>query len=394
MKPRSDACLHFSATRGDIEASFDKGCSYEIKLIPLMEYKKLIIMLDDTTQRDLAISLEAVNKYKDNHLATVSHDLRAPINGSLAFIESSLEHRSIPQFVKDQLLTPAQNSCRFLLHLVNDILNFSQINTQKLRLSFEALSIADTIKNCYQLIEVQAKQKKLILSLDLDSRLPTRFTTDHTRVSQIIINLLTNAIKFTSKGSVSLTATYVSGSIIKIKITDTGIGMKEEDIKKLFQEFTRIEYEQKELNTRGVGLGLVIANRLAQRLGPRDLQGGINVSSVYNKGSIFSFMLEEKNLSTIELKDVLSPRRPQTRDLKSRASFDILPLDNEEDEIFESTDEHSITRLKMSSRRPYINTVHENSTRLIKRLGTSTELEINLKGLRRLLEFSLLMMIL
>lgn len=352
--------FHFNSKCKSRDPEIEKLSSYEIKIIPLIEYKKIILMLDDTTQRDLAISLEAINQYKDKLLATVSHDLRAPINGSLTFIEHSIDHKAVPSVIKDQFLIPAHRSCKFLLNLVNDILDFSQINAQKLRMTFENFSILDTIKNCYQLLEVQAKQKNLIYSLDIDSKLSSEFNTDHTRVSQILINLLTNAIKFTSKGLVSLRASLIDDSLIEIKVTDTGIGMNEENQKKLFQDFTRIEHSEPQINSRGVGLGLVIANQLAKRLGPNDSRAGIKVVSTYGKGSTFSFLLEEKDLDLSKPK-AISSRRTHRRDTRSRVSFVVLP---DEEISLNDIDDLNTPRTKTSCQRPYINICNDNNTSL------------------------------
>lgn len=299
---RLETYLTFSAKINDDKDQNNEQTSsrsYEIKLGSLSEYNKAILILSDTTQRDRAISLETTNHYKDKLLATVSHDLRAPINGSVNLIESSIEHESVPEFIKEQFLIPAQRSCKFLLHLVNDILDFSQINAQKLRMNFEASSLIETIKNCHQLLEMQANRKGIKLKLDLAEDLPEMIATDHHRLSQIIINLLTNAIKFTARGFVRLSA-HTINDLIQIKVIDTGVGIKDEDKKKLFQEFTRIEYEQKNINTRGVGLGLVIANNLAKRLGPDHQQTGISISSIYRKGSTFEFLIEDKSKSEKE----------------------------------------------------------------------------------------------
>jgi len=281
--------------------------TFEIKISPLAHYQKVTIILTDITQREKLISLEEVNQYKDKLLATVSHDLRAPINGTITFIENTIEDQSIPSDIKDKYLIPAQRSCRFLLHLVNDILDFSQINAQKLRMNFESLPIIETIRNCHELLEVQANHKKVLFKTEIDEKIPETFTTDHNRLSQIIINLLTNALKFTSRGEVTLSAILIDPSSIQIRIKDTGIGIKEEDQKKLFQEFTRIDYDHPDINTKGIGLGLVIANRLAMILGSdRSELSGIKVQSTYGKGSTFSFIIKDqsvvRDLSLIEHK--------------------------------------------------------------------------------------------
>lgn len=325
--------------------------SYEIKIRPLVEYGKILLILDDITQRDLTISLETVNQYKDKLLATVSHDLRAPLNSGLIFIENTIQHEDVPKSIKEQYLIPAQRSCKFLLHLVNDILDFSQINAQKLRMAFETMPLVETIKNCHQLLEMQANFKGLSFPLVLDDKLPARFTTDHNRLAQVIINLLTNAIKFTSKGEVRLEARVISSSTVEIKVTDSGIGIKEEDKEKLFQEFTRIKYENNNINNRGVGLGLVIANRLAQRLGPIARPTGIQVESTYGEGASFSFIVQEKNLERARGKRKITGRRSERMKSISN-SFTITTFAKEEDFIDHKIDEMDPLNMITSPRSP------------------------------------------
>ena len=292
----SDEYQIFSANFTSDPSSGLDPQSFEIKVKPLLEYNKVIVILNNTTQRDLAVSLTMANHYKDKLLATVSHDLRAPINGSISFIETSLQHEEVPSFIKDQFLIPAQRSCQFLLHLVNDIIDFSQINAHKLRMNYESMSIVDTIENCHQLLEMQARFKGIDFPLTIDPKIPKRITTDHNRVAQIVTNLLSNAIKFTSKGQVRLSVEMTEESSIMIQVTDTGIGIKEQDQNKLFKEFTRIDYEQKGMNAQGVGLGLVIANNLAGRLcDERAKKKGIHFTSTYGQGSSFWFFLDDKD---------------------------------------------------------------------------------------------------
>jgi len=271
---------------------------FEIRIIPLVDYNRFILVLTDITHRELSINLESQNSYKEKLLATVSHDFRTPLNASLNFLESSLTEAAIPQSTKDQLLVPAYRSCKILLHLVNDMLDFSQINAQKLRLAFEKLSIIETIQNCHQLLEVQAQKKGLNFPLILDPNLPQQFNTDHSRLSQILLNLLSNAVKFTFRGEVRLTVISLGGGLVQMEVSDTGIGIQEDDQARLFQPYTRIDHHQaSEINSRGIGLGLMIANKLASQLGPNE-NSGIKVSSQYGHGTNFVFCLQEKELKT------------------------------------------------------------------------------------------------
>ena len=153
------------------------------------------------------------------------------------------------------------------------------------------------MKNTAQLVELQAKKKGINLVLELDSNeIPTRFSTDHVRLSQIVRNLLHNAMKFTKEGTIKLSAKSLDDqpNCVKVTVEDSGIGMNRENVQKLFSHYTRIEFEGKQkMNPRGVGLGLNIASNLVELLAPK-AHPNISVSSTPNQGSIFSFILENK----------------------------------------------------------------------------------------------------
>jgi len=183
--------------------------------------------------------LETNNQYKDKLLASVSHELRTPLNGNLTLMEIAMSLDKIPSSVKGQFLVPAYRSGKLLDHIINDILDYSQINVGKLRMIFEELSIQKTLENCIQLMEIQAKAKGLELSLSIDKKVPAFLTTDHNRVRQIVLNLLSNAIKFTFKGEVRVKAEMVQENQIKISVCDTGIGIQEENLKKLLQKLRK-----------------------------------------------------------------------------------------------------------------------------------------------------------
>jgi len=273
--------------------------SYILKLFPTQDLEQIAIVVIDISKQESIEYLEATNKYKDRLLATVSHDMKAPLNGSLALIESAKDDETVPKQVKEQYLIPAYESCRFLLHLINDILDFAQIKAQKLRMYFEEASLIKTVKSCYQLMEIQALKKGLQFVIEIDNNVPEQFITDHLRVSQIILNLLSNAIKFTFQGKVGIIVKAINRNLVQIEITDTGIGIKKEDMSKLFSEFTHIEYDRQGINKQGVGLGLMICNYLALKLGPSE-NAGIRVESSYGVGSTFGFFLEQKQVKEVK----------------------------------------------------------------------------------------------
>ena len=158
-------------------------------------------IIRDTTERDTVIRLQGNNEYKSRLLASVSHELRTPLNASITFTEKAMEHSEIPDEVKTNYLKPSLSSSKLLLNLINDILDFSQMKAKKLRLVFEEKNIVETVRECVDLLALQAEKKGIFLNMvGWEDITETLFKTDHNRVRQIILNLLSNALKFTFEG--------------------------------------------------------------------------------------------------------------------------------------------------------------------------------------------------
>ena len=266
------------------------------------EKKVIVANITDTTDRDAIISLKLNNEYKSRLLASVSHELRTPLNGSINFTEEALNSPDVPQTIKEKLLLPALRSNKMLLLLINDILDFSQVQANKLRLVFETKNVVEVARECVELLEIQAAKKGVKLRLD-SHLLPTQSNlhTDHNRVKQIILNLLSNAVKFTFQGQITikLEPKILEGRrAVRITCTDTGMGIDEENQKKLFKAFEKIDLgEKSSINSTGVGLGLVISNNLAQLLSQQaNLQEttAINFSSKLGEGTSFWFDLVDQ----------------------------------------------------------------------------------------------------
>ena len=276
-------------------AEQNKSIEIKISFIQHYENNSIVLIFRNTTQRDLLVALEEANKYKDQLLASVSHELRAPLNGNINLVETAVNSPIIPENIKENLLVPALRSSKFLLNIINDILDMSQIKEKKLRLTFQSGDLQGTLKSTAQLIELQAKKKGIELSIELDPNLPRSFCTDHIRLSQIVLNLLNNAMKFTKEGIVKMTATPIRNTNwVEICVEDSGIGMSQENVKKLFTHYTHIEFEgRQKMNPTGVGLGLNIAHNLSELLAPQGHQG-ISVVSMPNQGSTFKFVIENK----------------------------------------------------------------------------------------------------
>jgi len=272
--------------------------SYEIRLFPLYEYNKIIIKLSDTTERDIIAALESNNEYKDRLISSISHELRTPLNANLSFLQAASNEPQVSDQTKQKFIEPALRSGKLLLYIINDILDYSLLQSQELTLNLETKSIRETIANSCKLLEKAIVAKGLNFTYNFDDNLFPEFRTDHGRVSQIILNLLNNALKFTFTGSVTLKASCVGANCVRISVQDTGIGMKESEMKGLFLEAITSHEKHSDIfsKSKGIGLGLKIANKLVKKLGPPH-KDAIRAESEEGKGSCFTFFIQNKDES-------------------------------------------------------------------------------------------------
>ncbi|HEX9822068.1 MAG TPA: response regulator [Methylomirabilota bacterium] len=249
----------------------------------------------DERTRDLRLKAEELaranadlvrlTKLKSDFLARMSHELRTPLNSIIGFSELLLAEGCGPlnDEQRDALERVKRNGTN-LLQLINDILDISKIEADRLTLKLGPVSLRAVVDNALSSLLLRANEKKIALTAAVDPDLPTIYT-DEIRLLQILNNLLSNAVKFTERGGVTLTARGAAGDRVVITVQDTGIGMSAEDLPKLFTEF----FQADSSHTRryeGTGLGLAITRRLAEALG-----GGVSVESEVGVGSTFSVTL-------------------------------------------------------------------------------------------------------
>lgn len=230
--------------------------------------------------------LEFANMAKSEFIATMSHELRTPLNSIIGF--SELLNDGIYGELNEKQSHYIKNvitSSKFLLNLINDILDLSKVEAGKIELMKESISIQSTIGETIVLIKEKASKHNIIIKLDIDSQIDIIYA-DKQRFKQILFNLLSNAVKFSKKegGTVTITAKN-EGDMAKFSVSDTGIGIKEEDMGKLFKEFSQANPEISQ-KYGGTGLGLVITKNLVELHG-----GEISVESRYDEGSTFTFTL-------------------------------------------------------------------------------------------------------
>ncbi|RKM62186.1 EAL domain-containing protein [Butyrivibrio sp. CB08] len=242
---------------------------------------------------------KAANDAKSNFLANMSHEIRTPINAVLGMNEVILR-----ECKDEKILEYAQNiegAGRTLLSLINDILDFSKIESGSMEIHEAAYDLSTILNDIFNMVHIKAEQKVIDLIFDVDETIPDRMLGDEMRLRQIIVNVLNNAIKYTSKGSVTLKIkgerTFNDSILLRIDVIDTGIGIKPEDIDSLFDKFKRLDID-KNKTVEGSGLGLAITSSLLELMG-----GTIGVHSEYGKGSVFKMTLPQKIVNDAPIGD-------------------------------------------------------------------------------------------
>ncbi|CAB5083240.1 Adenylate cyclase (EC [Olavius algarvensis associated proteobacterium Delta 3] len=243
------------------------------------ELSELVKKLEVT--RDIAM---AANRHKSEFLANMSHELRTPLNAILGYTELIVDriYGDVPEKIQEVLERVDENG-RHLLRLINDVLDLSKIEAGHLDLSPSEFSIGDLIHSVTASVEALAAAKNLQVTVNVPKDLRNGFG-DEQRIAQVLLNLLGNAIKFTEHGKVGVGVTEADGKFI-VSVSDTGIGLSDEDQLKIFDEFHQVDGS----STRekgGTGLGLAIAKKIVEMH-----RGHIEVESILGKGSTFRFYL-------------------------------------------------------------------------------------------------------
>ena len=236
---------------------------------------------------------EVANKAKTEFLSNMSHEIRTPLNAIVGFSQA-LETEDIPESAKEEVkdIIMASNG---LLEIVNGILDISKIEANKLEIINSNYCFKNVFDDLVSLTKARMGESNLEFKYSLDPTIPSVLYGDHSRVKQIILNILTNAVKYTKEGFVDFKVnSVVQGDMCRliISVEDSGIGIKSENIDKLFQNFERLEVE-KSITIEGTGLGLAITKRLVELM-----NGSIVVQSIYGKGSKFTVAIDQKIIAT------------------------------------------------------------------------------------------------
>ena len=237
--------------------------------------------------------LHIANEAKSQFLANMSHEIRTPINGIMgmnAMLLDELDDGNITDV--RQFAMNINSASQTLLSIINDILDISKIESGKMELISTEYNLFNVLNDCYNMTATRASEKGLAFGMDIDGNLPSVLYGDEVHIRQIINNFLSNAVKYTPAGKIILHVNedFREGDVSRliIAVEDTGMGIRKEDLDKLFQNFTRLE-EGKNRNIEGTGLGLSLTDKLVRLMG-----GEITVISDYGKGSTFTARIDQK----------------------------------------------------------------------------------------------------
>ena len=236
---------------------------------------------------------EELEKSRDSQnvfFANMSHEIRTPINAIIGLnemITRTAPSKEVQEYSKD-----IQVASKLLLNQVNDILDLSQMSMDKMNIIPTKYLTRELFLDLVDLIKVQADKKNLELVLDIDKNLPSELFGDEKRLKQILLNILDNAVKYTEEGSVTLSVLAEESNdnevLLTIKVADTGIGIRKENLANIYDSFNRFD-EKKNNRILGSGLGLAITKQLVDMM-----EGEITVDSIYTKGTIFTVMLRQR----------------------------------------------------------------------------------------------------
>ena len=273
-----------------ISVIYSVGHRNEQKYAKQMEEMKLEEQKASYERKVLEIEKDAANasnKAKSDFLANMSHEIRTPMNAIIGMDEMILREK-----VSDKVRRYAldiQSAGKTLLSIINDILDFSKIESGKMELVPVEYSFSSVMNDVLNMTMKKAEDKGLEYNLKVSKDIPSVLRGDEIRVRQVMLNLINNAIKYTHEGSVSVDVSYDSGTqMLWVVVSDTGIGIKNEDLGKLFGSFQRLE-EDKNRNIEGTGLGLNITMRLVKMM-----EGTIGVSSKYGEGTTFTAQMKQE----------------------------------------------------------------------------------------------------
>ncbi len=244
-----------------------------------------ILFIDMTEYVDAVERAEAADKAKGNFLANMSHEIRTPMNAINGMAEFILRDSRDEMAVRHA--TMIKSASGTLLSIINDILDFSKIESGKMEIINDSYQLSSLINDVATMIKIRLNDKAVTLDLDIEEGIPNALYGDEVRFKQVLINIMGNSVKFTHEGTITLRMRFKQEderhARLFVEIADTGIGIKEEDLDKLFSTFTQVDTRRNRA-VEGTGLGLAISKRIVEMM-----DGHIGVSSTYGEGTTFAF---------------------------------------------------------------------------------------------------------
>ena len=261
-----------------------------VLICSMIIFQKTIYRSESAIAQEQNREIEELNRAQNRFFSSMSHEIRTPINTIIGLNEMILREDISEEVAADAI--NIQGASKMLLSLINDFLDMSKIESGKMDIVPVTYEVGRMLSDIVNMIWVRAKEKGLEFHVDVDETVPAQLIGDEVRVKQILVNVLNNAVKYTDTGSVTLSIHSKEDSSgyaqISYSVTDTGMGIKQEDIEHLFSAFQRVD-EEENRHIEGTGLGLSIVKQLVELMG-----GNITVNSVYTKGSTFEITLPQK----------------------------------------------------------------------------------------------------
>jgi len=283
---------------------------YKIVMLIIFILISMLIFYVYKSHRDNIITLKKLEeeknktqkalKFKSQFLSNMSHEIRTPLNSIISLINLTIKTKLNDN--QKYILTKVNSASNILLGVINDILDISKIESGKMIIEPHSINLKKCVSDVYDMLLIKAQENSISLTLNFEGNNFNNVFTDSLRISQILTNLISNAIKFTQNGNVRINVIKQENNSYLFEVKDTGIGLKEEQIKTLFEEFTQADMSTSR-KYGGTGLGLSISKKLVEMM-----NGKIWVESKFGYGSTFSFTLtleEDTNTKQVELDELM-----------------------------------------------------------------------------------------